>query len=157
MWIVDLRHVDDTRALGAALGRAVGGPSVVALVGDLGAGKTSLAQGVGDGLDVDGDVVSPTYTLVAEYEGRLPLLHADVYRLEAHELEHIGLEEQLEDWPGLALVEWADRFPELIPPDHVTCQLRVTDAGGRQAHIAGAGRGVALIARWRTELDAARS
>ena len=156
MWIVDLRDVDETRALGAALGRAVRGPAVVALVGDLGAGKTSLAQGVGDGLDVVEEVVSPTFTIVVEYEGRWPLLHADLYRLEAHELEHIGLEEQLEHWPGLAVVEWADRSPAVIPLDHVACQLRVTRAGGRQALIAAAGKGVELLARWRTELDATR-
>ena len=153
---MDLRDVDDTRELGAALGRAVDGPAVVALVGDLGAGKTSLAQGVGYGLEVDEDVVSPTFTLVAEYEGRLALLHADVYRLGARELEQIGLEEQLEDWPGLALVEWADRFPDVVPLDHVTCQLRVTEAGGRQAHIAATGQGVSLVARWRAEFHAAR-
>ena len=156
MWIVKLPDAHATRALGAALGRAVTGPGVVALVGDLGAGKTSLAQGVGEGLDVPEDVVSPTFTLVAEYDGRLPLLHADVYRLESHELEHIGLEEQLEGWPGLALVEWADRFPELIPVDHVACQLRTLPAGGREALIAAAGGGAALLARWRAEHDAAQ-
>ena len=154
MWIVTLPDPAATRALGAALGRAVVGPAVVALVGDLGAGKTSLAQGVGEGLAVDADVLSPTFTLVAEYEGRLPLLHADVYRLDAHELEHIGLEEQIEGWPGLALVEWADRFPDLIPLDHVACQLRDCPAGGREAHIAAAGAGAALLVRWRAEHDA---
>jgi len=153
MWIVTLPDPAATRALGAALGRAVDGPAVVALVGDLGAGKTSLAQGVGDGLGVSEDVVSPTFTLVAEYEGRLPLLHADVYRLEAHELEQIGIEEQLEDWPGLALVEWADRFPDLIPLDHVACQLRTRADGGREARIAAAGVGAHLVERWRAEHD----
>jgi tRNA threonylcarbamoyladenosine biosynthesis protein TsaE len=153
MWIVTLADPAATRALGAALGRAVDGPAVVALVGDLGAGKTSLAQGVGDGMGVPEDIVSPTFTLVAEYEGRLPLLHADVYRLEAHELEHIGLEEQLERWPGLALVEWADRFPDLIPIDHIACQLHTLGAGGREARIAAAGAGVHLLERWRAEHD----
>ena len=154
MWIVTLDDEQATLELGAALGRAVDGRGVVALVGDLGAGKTSLAQGVGTGLEVEDAVVSPTFTLVAEYEGRFPLLHADVYRLEANELEQIGLEEQLEDWPGLALVEWADRFPDLIPLDHVTCQLRALDSGGREARIAAAGMGADLLARWRTEYDA---
>ena len=154
MWIVTLPDPAATHALGVALGRAAQGPGVVALIGGLGAGKTALAQGVGAGLGVQEPVVSPTFTLVVEHEGRLPLLHADVYRLEAHELEDVGLEEQLEGWPGLALVEWADRFPELIPLDHVACQLRVLPGGGREAIVAAAGEGAALLARWRAAHDA---
>ncbi len=117
--------LEATRALGVALAAAAPPGLVVALRGPLGAGKTSLAQGVGQGLDIDEPVTSPTFVLVAEYEGRLPLLHADLYRLQAEELAAIGLEEQLETWPGLALVEWPERAPGLLPDDHLDLQLAI--------------------------------
>lgn len=148
MWTLDLPDESATRALGRALGSHVDGPVVVALVGDLGAGKTAFAQGVGDGLGVVEPVVSPTFVLVSEYDGRLPLLHADVYRLEAHELDAIGLEEQLEHWPGVALVEWADRFPDLVPLDHVAVRIEIVGEA-RRARVAAAGAAVALVDAWR--------
>ncbi len=86
------RSVEETRALGEQLGRDVLVPGdVVVLSGELGAGKTALAQGVGRGLEVDGPVVSPTFTLVREYKGRHPLCHVDLYRLEwVQELHDLG-------------------------------------------------------------------
>lgn len=151
MWQVDCETPEDTARLGEALGRACQGPAVVALAGPLGAGKTCFAQGVGDALGVVEPVVSPTFVLVAEYDGRLPLLHADVYRLEGHELLETGLEETLESWPGLALVEWADRFPDLLPPDHLSAVLALTDAGRRLTLTARGPRAAALLERWRQE------
>ena len=127
MWILESRTPEDTWTLGCRLGEVAGEPLVVALVGDLGCGKTCLAQGIGAGLDIDQEILSPTFVLVNEYEGRQPLLHADVYRLKESELEAIGLEEQLEAWPGLALVEWADRFEELLPGDHL--RVLIEDRG----------------------------
>ncbi|MEC7949119.1 MAG: tRNA (adenosine(37)-N6)-threonylcarbamoyltransferase complex ATPase subunit type 1 TsaE [Myxococcota bacterium] len=155
MWNLKLSDPAATHALGVALGQVAREGDVVALIGDLGAGKTSLAQGVGEGLAVFEDVVSPTFNLVVEHEGRIPLLHADVYRLDAHELDAIGLEEQLEQWPGLVLVEWADRFPGLIPVDHVACRLQFMAGGGRRAQIAAAGAGRELLARWQAGFNAA--
>jgi len=122
-----------TLALGRALAEVTEGPSVVALVGDLGCGKTCFAQGVGEGIGVEEDVLSPTFVLVNEYEGRLPLLHADVFRLESNELESIGLEEMLEIWPGLALVEWADRFKDLLPERHL--RVTIEDLGGTHRRL----------------------
>lgn len=139
MWKVVLPDPAATRAFGAALGRVAAEPVVVALIGGLGAGKTSLAQGVGDGLGVTAAVVSPTFILVAEYPARLPLLHADLYRVEADELLGTGLEENLEGWPGVALVEWADRFPEVLPRAHLACRLVSDVDGGREARVAANG------------------
>lgn len=149
-WSVRLDDPDRTRAFGAALGRVAPDGQVVGLEGDLGAGKTCFAQGVGQALRVAGPVVSPTFVLVAEHEGDRPLLHADLYRLEAGELAAIGLEEALESWPGLALVEWADRFPMVLPGDHLQVRLRVLD-GAREATVVATGPASALaLEAWRS-------
>jgi tRNA threonylcarbamoyladenosine biosynthesis protein TsaE len=120
------RSVEETRALGEELGRDVlRAGDVVVLTGELGTGKTALAQGVGRGLGVDGPVVSPTFTLIREYEGRVPLCHVDVYRLErVQELHDLGLEERLDD--SVTLIEWGEVAGSALPQD----RLEVRIAGG---------------------------
>ena len=107
----------DTRAHGQRLAAAARGGEVWALVGDLGAGKTHFVQGIAAGLGAGGAVTSPTFTLVHEYPGgRLPLYHFDFYRLRtAEETLALGWDEYA-DGDGLTVVEWADKFPELLPP-----------------------------------------
>ena len=107
----------ETAALGERLARAAAAGEVWALVGDLGAGKTHFVQGVAAGLGAPAGVTSPTFTLVHEYTGgRLPLFHFDLYRLRsAEEALQLGWEEYL-DAGGLVVVEWADKFPALLPP-----------------------------------------
>ena len=127
------RSVEETRALGEQLGRdvlAIG--DVVVLTGELGTGKTALAQGVGRGLDVDGPVVSPTFTLVREYEGRLRLCHVDIYRLEKmQELHNLGIEEQLED--SVTLIEWGEVAASALPSDRL--EVRITGGAGPDERI----------------------
>jgi tRNA threonylcarbamoyladenosine biosynthesis protein TsaE len=117
------RSVEETRALGEELGRDVlRAGDVVVLTGELGTGKTALAQGVGRGLEVDGPVVSPTFTLVREYEGRVRLCHVDVYRLERmQELHDLGIEEQLED--SVTLIEWGEVAATALPADRLEVRL----------------------------------
>lgn len=118
---------DETRALGQALAAELAPDGVLLLDGDLGAGKTVLAQGVGDGLGVDAsDVQSPTFTLVREHEGArgARLIHLDLYRLEPPDAERLGLEELLAG-PGVKVVEWAERLPFPIPHAH-RITIRVT-------------------------------
>ena len=119
-------------ALGGKLGRACAAGDVIALVGDLGAGKTVLAQGLARGLGVPEDVpiTSPTFTLINEYKhGRLPLFHVDLYRLEREaELEHVGLWD-LYRGEGVVAVEWFDRFPQLAPRELL--ELRIQRLPGR--------------------------
>lgn len=114
-----------TFALGVRIGAVATAGTVVALVGDLGVGKTLLAKGVAEGLSIPGLVTSPTFVLMRVHEGgRLPLIHADLYRLcDEDEAEHIGLPEALAS-DGVALVEWADLLPGLLPPDHLRIELR---------------------------------
>jgi tRNA threonylcarbamoyladenosine biosynthesis protein TsaE len=105
-----------TERLGEELGRLAGPGEVIALIGELGSGKTTLVRGLARGLDVPPEVVvaSPTFTLVNEYPlGRLPLYHVDLYRLAAAEQEDLGLGEYLYG-PGIAAVEWAERLA--VPP-----------------------------------------
>jgi tRNA threonylcarbamoyladenosine biosynthesis protein TsaE len=108
---VELRSgsVDETRALGEILGRLLAPGDVVLLQGALGAGKTAFAQGIACGLDVADAVNSPTFTILKEYEGRLPLYHFDLYRIDdPHELETLGFADYF-DGAGVSVVEWAER------------------------------------------------
>ena len=157
MWIVHLDNAEHTRELGEALGACVHQPLVVGLVGDLGAGKTCLAQGVARGLGVEVPVVSPTFALIAEYDATEPLLHADLYRLEEHELDDVGIEELLETWSGVALVEWANKFPHLMPRDHIWCRLEQHEGSGRVAHVSASGTATAMLESWRRAYEARRS
>ncbi len=110
----------------AALGRFLGGRAedglFLALVGDLGTGKTHFVQGLAEGLGIEGAVTSPTFTIMNYYDGALPLKHFDFYRLDdADDLYNIGWEEYSAG--GVVVCEWADRFPEVIPPEAVTVTL----------------------------------
>jgi len=99
----------ETRALGARLGARLRGGEVVLLCGDLGAGKTQFAKGVAQGLNVTGEVVSPTFTMAVRYQGRLPLVHYDLYRVRtAAELVEMGFLAG-DDAREVTLVEWGDR------------------------------------------------
>ena len=110
------RGPEETRACAGELARRLGPGSVVALHGDLGAGKTCFVQGVAAEWDVAAPVTSPTYTLVNEYPGRLPVTHIDLYRIAGpEEALHFGIEEYM-DGPGITLIEWAEHAAEIIPP-----------------------------------------
>jgi tRNA threonylcarbamoyladenosine biosynthesis protein TsaE len=127
------RSVEETRALGEQLGRDVLRPGdVVILSGELGTGKTALAQGVGRGLGVDGPVVSPTFTLVREYDARIRLCHVDIYRLERiQEIHELGIEEQLEE--SVTLIEWGEVAASALPPDRL--EVRLTAGAGPDERI----------------------
>ena len=133
-------YLDDaqaTRALGQKIAERAYPGLVLALQGELGAGKTTLAQGLGRGLGVSEQVRSPTFIIMALYEGRLPMAHADLYRLgDESELTELGLEEHLS--LGVTLIEWSERFPELLPADHL--QVLLEDQGqGRSVTLVGTG------------------
>ena len=108
---------EETEALGEAWGRKAVSGLVIGLTGDLGAGKTQLVKGLARGLGVSARVHSPTFTLVNQYAGgRLPLFHLDLYRLETPaQIIAAGLEEYLEKPDGVAVVEWAEKWPEKTP------------------------------------------
>ena len=115
--------VDDTRDLAAAVSELFRPGDVVLLSGDLGAGKTVFAQGVGRGLGVDDVVTSPTFTLVRDYEGRIRLHHLDVYRLDQlHEVIDLGIGELLDE--GIVVIEWGDAVAAALPKDYLEIAMR---------------------------------
>lgn len=110
---------------------------VVALVGDLGAGKTHFSKGIVAGLNSDDDVTSPTFALLNEYRsGQIPVFHFDFYRMDSiDDLEGIGWEEYLYEENGVLLVEWADKFPEALSEQTIWCQFSIRDNGLRQIAV----------------------
>ena len=144
-----------THAAGELLAALLEPGDVIGLVGDLGAGKTLFVQGLGAGMGLPADVrvTSPTFALVNEYRGgRLPIVHIDLYRLEAEaELEHIGLDELLEG-PGVAAVEWCERFP-VLPDDHLLITIEIEGESRRRLLAEGRGeRAVRIAKAWAERL-----
>ena len=123
----------ETERLAARLAEALEPGMVVALVGNLGAGKTRFVRALVEALGVDARAIaSPTFVLVHEYEGRFPIYHFDAYRLEgAADLAAIGGDEYLSS-QGISLIEWADRAHELLPADHLSVEIAITGPTARE-------------------------
>lgn len=139
-------HSDrQTRQIGARLGALCLPGDLILLEGGLGTGKTTLTQGIARGLGISGPVNSPTFTLIKEYAGRMPLYHLDLYRLDALEdVDDLGIDEYLEG-DGVCVVEWPERAAPLWPTDHLVISLSATGPHARQLAVVGRGpRGVAL-------------
>jgi tRNA threonylcarbamoyladenosine biosynthesis protein TsaE len=118
----------ETRRFGLALGERLRPGDVVGLVGDLGTGKTTLTQAIAHGMGIGAPVTSPTFALIHEYRGPIPLFHIDPYRLERpEEMEDLGFDEYFERG-GVVIVEWADRVAELLPPERLTLTLKMLEA-----------------------------
>lgn len=134
---ISLKNALATQQLGKILGESLPAGSVVLLDGDLGAGKTTLIQGIGVGLGIKDAIVSPTFTLINEYpEGRLPLYHLDLYRLDAEDIEALSPEiywEGIEVEPGITAIEWAQRLP-YQPSNYLKIELQPVEFG-REAKV----------------------
>jgi tRNA threonylcarbamoyladenosine biosynthesis protein TsaE len=121
----------ETEAVGAALASRLAAGARVLLYGELGAGKTAFVRGLAAGLGIDPDEVSsPTFTLVQEYRGRLPLYHVDLYRLGPGEVDDLGLDALAAD--GVLAIEWAERMPR---PDAGAIHVRLEHAGEDQRRV----------------------
>lgn len=132
----------ETEALGEALAARLRPGDVVAYRGDLGAGKTAFTRGLARGLGCGGRVSSPTFTVVNEHEGRLPLFHFDLYRLGgADELFDIGWEDYL-DRGGVCAVEWSERAAAALPPEAVLVTIRRCDESENWRRVAIEGRDI---------------
>ena len=133
---------DDTRALGRRLGRLLGGGEILGLSGDLGSGKTCFVHGLAEGLDVGGDswVRSPTFTLVNEYEGRLSLVHVDLFRVApGPEMEDLHLEEYFSSG-SVCVVEWFERLDAVRVEEFLGVGFRYVDEERRALRFAARGR-----------------
>lgn len=113
-----MKNEQETKEFGKELGTSLQAGDIVALIGDLGTGKTALTKYIAEGLGIKSMITSPTFTIVQEYhDGRLPLYHFDVYRImEPEEMYELGYEEYFFG-NGVCVVEWADRIEELLPKD----------------------------------------
>ncbi|MGN0181366.1 MAG: tRNA (adenosine(37)-N6)-threonylcarbamoyltransferase complex ATPase subunit type 1 TsaE [Candidatus Ornithomonoglobus sp.] len=118
---------EDTAAIAAELADTLKGGEFVAMYGDLGAGKTAFVQGLAKALGITRHVTSPTFTIVNEYEGRLPLYHFDVYRIaDPEEMYEIGYEDYL-DAGGVCIVEWSELIEELFPEEYIKITINKDD------------------------------
>ena len=133
-----LGGIEETYKLGVCLGESLNVPSVLLLEGGLGAGKTSLVQGIGEALGVREPIVSPTFTLINEYKGeRCPLYHLDLYRISPSEVYQLSLEtywEGIETEPGITAIEWSEHMP-YKPYSYIGLHLTQIDEEIRNVEI----------------------
>ena len=130
---------EQTVEIGRRIGAFLGSGDIVALIGELGSGKTCLTQGMAKGLGVAENVpvVSPTFTLVNEYPGRIPLVHLDVYRLSGpQDLEDMGYEEYFYGG-GVVVIEWAEKVREILPEKTIVVRMAYIDENTRELIIEG--------------------
>lgn len=140
---VDLPNLAATETFGRRLGSLLFPGAIVALIGPLGAGKTHLARAIAEGLGIDDPtaVTSPTFVLIQEYSGRIPVYHFDAYRLASgREFAGLGVEEYFSG-NGVCLVEWADRVPEELPVERLSITLEIVGERGRRAIMTAIGTG----------------
>ncbi len=146
----ETRSAEQTEAIGAAVGRRLRAGDVLALSGDLGAGKTCFVRGLARGLNIRGPVASPTFVLINEHRGRVRLYHVDLYRIhDPIEAAEIGIEELLPSEDGVTAIEWAERIDEWIPAEAVRIRIEIPSPESRLWKIAG---GVDLTTRIRAAL-----
>ena len=138
--VIHLRSIHDTIAFGKYIGRNARPGDVITLEGELGSGKTTLTQAIGKGLEIPADyyITSPTFALMHEYPGRIPLYHLDLYRLGGEEeIEDLGFDEYLYGkGQGLTVIEWPDRLGSLMPGNRLHIKLTYSDELHTDARVA---------------------
>lgn len=116
-----------TQEIGYKLGKLLKPGSVICLIGDLGAGKTTMTQSLAKALEVDDYITSPTFTIVNEYEGKIPLYHFDVYRIgSSDEMYDIGYDEYI-NGEGVCIIEWANLIEDILPDEYLYIELKYKD------------------------------
>ena len=136
-WKVVTDSPQKTKALAEMIGRAVSAGTLITLSGDLGAGKTTFTQGLAKGLDIDKKVTSPTFTIMKEYKGRLPLYHIDAYRLE-NITQDLGFEDYI-DGDGVCVIEWANFIEYVLPDQLLNIEFTINDDDSRTLTLQGHG------------------
>lgn len=138
---IKLSNLKETEEFGFRLGSLLKSGDILCLNGDLGAGKTTMTKSIGLGLGVDEYITSPTFTLINEYKGKIPVYHFDVYRLEnVHELYDLGFDEYFYG-KGVCIIEWADKIDKMIPKERIVIDIeKGNDDDERTLHISGFGQ-----------------
>jgi tRNA threonylcarbamoyladenosine biosynthesis protein TsaE len=137
--VFETRSERETEKLGESLGRLLERGDFIALSGDLGAGKTAFARGVARGIGINEDITSPTFTIINEYDGILPLAHMDVYRLKSvEELANVGFDDYLEGF--VVVMEWAEKVKEMLPQDLLWVEIEAVDEKRRKISLKSNGK-----------------
>ena len=124
-----LKNEEETGEVGYRLGQLLNKGDVVCLIGDLGAGKTTITKSIAKALEVEDYITSPTFTIVNEYDGKYPLYHFDVYRISSSEdMYEIGFEEYLYG-EGICIIEWANLIEDMLPDEYIKIELNYKEEG----------------------------
>lgn len=130
-----LNNIKETELIAHRLGKKVKAGDIICLIGDLGAGKTTFTQSLAKGMEVDDYVTSPTFTIIQEYEGRIPLYHFDVYRIaDSSEMYDIGFDEYVYG-SGVCVIEWAHLIKDVLPKDYLWIELNYIDDTKRKINF----------------------
>ncbi len=133
MFTTITENPEATKQLGGNLGRSLFPGSIVTLVGELGSGKTTLVQGIGQGLGINNIIKSPSFVIIHEYSGRVPLYHLDLYRLAGtEEISSLGYEEYFYEKNGIVAIEWAEKMKDLLPPEFLKIKLEIVNLSKRK-------------------------
>lgn len=137
---IELNGLEETKEFGIKIGQLLKPGDILCLNGDLGAGKTTLTKSIGLGLGVEDYITSPTFALINEYDGRIPVYHFDVYRLEnVEDLYDLGFDEYFYGH-GVSIIEWADKIEKLIPKERIVLDIeKGIDLDSRIINITGYG------------------
>lgn len=134
--MIFLTHsADETIELGKKIGSMLQPGAIIAMEGALAAGKTTITKGIAEALEIDESITSPTFTLISQYEGRLPLYHMDVYRLDSSEdFINLGVEDLIYG-EGVSIIEWSEKVKDELPVYTIVLRLELTDDGDRKITI----------------------
>jgi tRNA threonylcarbamoyladenosine biosynthesis protein TsaE len=147
MLTVETKRYDETRALAKSIAQILPRPCALALIGQLGAGKTQFIKGLGEGLGLDpSKICSATFVLIAEYGEEEKLVHIDAYRLnDPRELSAVGFEELLDQQNTIVAVEWADKISTLLPEEHIEIKISILDDQRRRISIVPHGKSLSEL------------
>jgi len=130
------RSSKETKKLGKEVGKELSRGSIIALTGELGSGKTTLIQGIGEGIGVSSMIKSPSFTIIHKYPGRIPLYHFDLYRLkDEREIIPLGYEEYFYKREGIIVVEWAEKIKNLLPAEHLKIDIQILNLSKRKISL----------------------
>ena len=143
---IKLSNLEETDKFGIMLGKLLNSGDILCLNGDLGAGKTTMTKSIGLGLGVEEYITSPTFALINQYRGRVPVYHFDVYRLEnVEELYDLGFDEYFYG-NGVCIIEWAEKIEKMIPEDRIVIDIKKgNNLEERILYISGFGKGYERI------------
>ncbi|HZJ76210.1 MAG TPA: tRNA (adenosine(37)-N6)-threonylcarbamoyltransferase complex ATPase subunit type 1 TsaE [Oscillospiraceae bacterium] len=134
---IDISNQRKLEEIAEKLGELVNSGDIICMSGDLGAGKTTFTQALAVSLDVKDYVTSPTFILINEYQGRIPLYHFDVYRIgDISEMEDLGYDEYFYS-DGVCVIEWADLIKDILPQDYLWIEIKITGAESRRICFTG--------------------